>query len=185
MRNKVIKKLVINAIILSMFCALGMFSFSFGENIKVSLQLLFIFIIGLLDILDIFDCLEITIGYLLIGLVLPIYAGFNVGITQTFGYVISFVIVSAIIKIINNLLNKKINKKWVTCFISCFIGLIIVYMIGTLFMSIYLSFEDGFWKLILITVLPYLPFDIIKMVIAYIITLKLNNILNKKESSNF
>jgi len=184
MRNKVIKKLVINAIILAMFCVLGMFSFSFGENIKVSLQLLFIFIIGLLDILDIFDCLEITIGYLLLGLILPIYAGFNVGITPTFGYVIGFVIASAIIKIINNLLNKKINKKWITCLISCFIGLIIVYIIGTVFLSLYLNFEEGFWKLILLTVIPYLPFDIIKIVIAYIIALRLNTILNKKESSN-
>lgn len=177
MKNKVIKKLVINASALAMFCIIGMFSFAFGENVKVSLQLLFVFIIGLVDILDVYDCLEITTCYLLLGLFLPVYAGFNVGVTPTFGYVIGFIFASVWIKIINILMAKKLKiNKYVSGIVSCLLGLLFTYIVGTIFFSAYLNFEGGFWNLLLVTVIPYIPFDIIKIIIACVVSFRINKV---------
>ena len=49
MDNKVlsIKRMTRNAVYLAILCVIGMFSLPLGDNIKVSLQLLVVFIIGL------------------------------------------------------------------------------------------------------------------------------------------
>ena len=90
-----IKRITKNAIMLAMLCVIGMFSIPLGDNIKVSLQLLMVFIIGL-TVSTFYDGIIITGLYLLIGLFAPVYAGFNAGITPTFGFVISFVIITPI-----------------------------------------------------------------------------------------
>ena len=48
--------------------------------------------------------------------------------------------------------------------IACAVSLIIVYIIGTLFLALYLKLNIE--KALLVAVVPYLPFDIIKIVIA-------------------
>ena len=101
MKNKLIRRIATDGILVAMFCVIGMFSIPFGDSVKVSLQLLFVFVIGLANFTDYLDCLAITIAYLVIGLVLPVYAGFNTGISPTFGYVISFVFPSCLITILN------------------------------------------------------------------------------------
>ena len=87
-----IKRITRNAIMLAFLCVIGMFAVPLGDNIKLSLQLLLVFIIGL-TAYSVFDAIIITALYLLIGLFLPVYAGFSVGISPTFGYVIFVVIV--------------------------------------------------------------------------------------------
>jgi thiamine transporter ThiT len=54
-----IKRLAKNAIMLAMLCVIGMFSLPLGDNIKVSLQLLMVFIIGL-TITTFYDGIIIT-----------------------------------------------------------------------------------------------------------------------------
>ena len=51
--------------------------------------------------------------------------------------------------------------------LACLVALIICYAIGTLFLSLYtkLSIE----KALLIAVVPYLPFDVAKIIIATLI----------------
>ena len=95
-----IKRLTKNAIMLAMLCVIGMFSLPLGDNIKVSLQLLMVFIIGL-TITTFYDGIIITGLYLLLGLVAPVYAGFSIGVTPTFGFVISFVVITPIIYFLN------------------------------------------------------------------------------------
>ena len=95
-----IKRITKNAIMLAMLCVIGMFSIPLGDNIKVSLQLLMVFIIGL-TVSTFYDGIIITGLYLLIGLFIPVYAGFNAGITPTFGFVISFVAITPILLRIN------------------------------------------------------------------------------------
>ena len=62
--------------------------------------------------------------------------------------------------------------------ISCIVGLIAVYVIGTTFMAIYLNMPLE--NVILISIVPYLPFDIAKIVIAVLVV----SLLPKKYSSN-
>ena len=174
-KSKAIRRISLNAIMLALFCIVGMFSIPLGDNIKVSLQLLMVFIICL-TMESVIDCLIVTSLYLLLGLFLPFYAGFSVGITPTFGYVISFVVISPIVFFLN-----KIPKLYppVRMFIACFAGLLVCYLIGTLFMMFYLG-----WNLVTtlaVSVLPYIPFDIAKIVIAILVVLVLPSKLIKKD----
>lgn len=168
-----VRRMCKNAIILAMMCIVGMISIPLGANIKVSFQLLIVFIICL-TAESFTDCLMVTSLYLLLGLFLPIYAGFNVGISPTFGYVISFVVMSPIIYFINKI--RKINST-LRMVIACLSGLLVCYLIGTIFMMLYLSWD--FVPTLLISVVPYLPFDIAKIIIAIsIISLLPKNIKN-------
>ena len=167
-----IKRLTKNAIMLAMLCVIGMFSLPLGDNIKVSLQLLMVFIIGL-TVATFYDGMIITGLYLLLGLVAPIYAGFSVGVTPTFGFVISFVVITPIIYFLNKL---PIKNDFLRMSIACIVALIICYLIGALFLALYLHLDIQ--KALLIAVVPYVPFDIAKIVIAVLVV----SILNKRIS---
>ena len=142
---------------------MGMFAIPLGDNIKVSLQLLIVFIIGL-TVNSFIDSLIITGLYLLLGLFMPIYAGFNAGITPTFGYVISFVVISIPLYFLNKL---PIKNDFLRIGLACFVSLIICYIIGTLFLMIYLNLSIE--KALLFSVVPYIPFDIAKIIIATLV----------------
>jgi biotin transport system substrate-specific component len=158
-----IKRITKNAIYLAVLCIVGMFSIPLGDNIKVSLQLLVVFIIGL-TATSFVDSLIITSLYLLLGLFMPIYAGFNAGISPTFGFVISFVVISLPLYFLNKL---KINNQFIRMGIACFVSLIICYAIGAAFLALYLKLSIE--KALLIAVVPYLPFDIVKIIIAVLV----------------
>ena len=167
-----IKRLTKNAIMLAMLCVIGMFSLPLGDNIKVSLQLLMVFIIGL-TAATFYDGMIITGLYLLLGLVAPVYAGFSIGVTPTFGFVISFVVITPIIYFLNKL---PIKNQFLRMSIACVVSLFICYIIGALFLALYLHLDIQ--KALLIAVVPYVPFDIAKIVIAVLVV----SILNKRIS---
>ena len=158
-----VQRLTKNAILLALMCVIGMFSLPLGDNIKVSLQLLIVFIIGL-TASSFIDSVIVTGLYLLLGLFLPIYAGFNAGISPTFGFVISFPIICVPLYFLNKL---KIKNQFIRMSIACIVALIICYFIGTLFLKLYLNISIE--KALLIAVVPYIPFDIAKIVIAELV----------------
>lgn len=171
-KAKQIQRMTRNAIMLALLCVIGMISLPLGDNIKVSLQLLMVFIIGLTSI-SFIDTLIITSLYLVIGLFIPVYAGFSAGISPTFGFVISFVVISPIIYFLNKL---RITNGIVRMAIACGISLVVCYIIGTLFLMFYLKISIE--KALLIGVVPYLPFDIVKIIVAILVVL----LLPKKDS---
>lgn len=163
MNSLTVKRITRNAIMLALLCIIGMFSLPLGDNVKVSLQLLMVFIIALTSI-SVFDAIIVTGLYLLLGLFMPIYAGFRAGITPTFGFVISFVVIVVPIYFLNKL---KIKNQFVRMGIACFVGLILCYLIGTLFLGFYLHLDIR--KALLVAVVPYIPFDIAKIIIATLV----------------
>ena len=169
-KTNTIRRITKNAIMLAMLCIIGMFSIPLGDNIKVSLQLLMVFIIGL-TVTTFYDGIIITGLYLLLGLFAPIYAGFSAGVTPTFGFVISFVVIAPLLYFLNKL---PIKNQFVRMAIACVISLIICYFIGSLFLALYLHLDIQ--KALLIAVVPYVPFDIAKIVIAVLVV----SILNKR-----
>ena len=154
------RRITKNAILLALLCVTGMFSFPMGENIKVSLQLLTLFLIfGITD--KLFDKILIPSLYLLLGLIAPIYAGFQAGITPTFGFVISFVVIA----IPFHFLYKHIKlNEYLRYIIACSVSLIIIYIIGSIFLKFYL--DISYEKALLVSVVPYIGFDIIKIAIC-------------------
>ena len=169
-KAETIKRITKNAIYLALLCATGMFTLPLGDNIKVSLQLLMVFIIGL-TIDTFYDGIIITGLYLGLGMFAPIYAGFHAGITPTFGFVISFVVIAPLLYFLNKL---PIKNQFVRMSIACVVSLIVCYIIGSLFLALYLHLDIQ--KALLIAVVPYVPFDIAKIVIAVLVV----SILNKR-----
>lgn len=155
-----VKRITRNAMMLALMCIIGMLSIPLGANIKVSLQLLIVFLICL-TAESVIDCLIITSLYLVLGLFLPFYAGFSAGISPTFGYVISFIVISPIIYFLNKI--PRIHPA-IRMFIACMGGLLICYLIGTIFMMLYLKWDLG--QTLAVSVLPYLPFDFVKIILA-------------------
>ena len=162
-KNQLIKRISKNAIYLALLCIIGMFALPLGDNIKVSLQLLMVFIIGL-TVSSFVDGLIITGLYVLLGLFIPIYAGFRSGITPTFGFVLSFPIIIIPLYFLNKL---KIKNQFIRMGIACVVALLLCYAIGTIFMMLYLNIDIE--KALLLAVMPYLPFDIAKIVIATLV----------------
>ena len=148
---------------LAIMCIIGMFSLPLGDNIKVSLQLLVVFIVGL-TAASFIDAVIVMGLYVLLGLFMPIYAGFSAGVTPTFGFVLSFVVIVVPLYFLNKL---PIKNQFVRMAIACVVALIICYVIGTLFLKFYLNI--GLEKSLLIAVVPYIPFDIAKIVIATLV----------------
>ena len=173
------KRITKDALFLAVMCVLGMIALPLGANIKVSLQLLVVFIICLISD-SVFDGLLITSLYLVLGLFMPIYAGFNVGISPTFGFVISFIFISPIIYFINKL---PIKNNILRMSIACLSGLIICYLVGTIFMMIYLRMD--FVKTLLISVAPYIFFDLVKIFAAELIVLLLPKSISHIEKTQF
>ena len=170
-KKEQIKRMTRNAVMLALLCVIGMFSLPLGDNIKVSLQLLMVFIIGLTSV-SFIDSLIITSLYLVIGLFIPVYAGFSANISPTFGFVISFVVISPLLYFLNKL---KIKNQFIRMSLACVVSLIVVYFIGTLFLALYLKLNIE--KALLIAVVPYLPFDIAKIIIAILVV----SLLPKKQ----
>ena len=158
-----IRRITRNAIMLAIMCIVGMIALPLGDNIKVSLQLLVVFIIGL-TAASFIDAVIVMGLYLLLGLFMPIYAGFKAGITPTFGFVLSFVVIVIPLYFLNKL---PIKNQFLRMAIACVAALLICYVIGTLFLKFYLNVSIE--KALLIAVVPYLPFDIAKIVIATLI----------------
>ena len=163
-----IKRITKNAIMLAMLCVIGMFSLPLGDNIKVSLQLLMVFIIGL-TAATFYDGMIITGLYLLLGLVAPVYAGFSIGVTPTFGFVVLVIPLYFLNKL-------PIKNQFLRMSIACVVSLFICYIIGALFLALYLHLDIQ--KALLIAVVPYVPFDIAKIVIAVLVVSILNKRIN-------
>ena len=172
-KRKQILRLSRNAVMLALLCVIGMFSLPLGDNIKVSLQLLMVFIIGLTSV-SFIDAIIVTGLYLVIGLLIPVYAGFTASVTPTFGFVISFVVLVIPLYFLNKL---PIKSQFVRMAIACVVGLLVCYAIGTTFLALYLKLNIQ--KALLIAVVPYIPFDIAKIIIAILVV----SLLPKRSSS--
>ena len=172
-----IQRIAKNGILLALMCVMGMFSIPFADNVKVSLQLYMVFVICLLC--DAFyDAMIITGCYLLIGLFLPVYAGFASGISPTFGFVIGFVVASPVIYFMNRI--PRIPRA-VRMALACLAGTLIVYIAGTMFMMLYLNWDIG--KTLMVSVVPYLGFDAVKIVLAILTVLAMPSFINHERKT--
>lgn len=108
------------------------------------------------------------IVYLFIGLIgLPVFSGFSGGFTKLFGptggYLIGFIFMA----FISGIFIDKFSNKIYMCFLGMVIGTIITYIIGTAWLSYeaHITFKAALTA----GVLPFIPGDLAKMVIASLI----------------
>lgn len=174
MKNKIIKQLVVNAMFIALLVVSSFISIPIN-HIPYTLQTLLVFII--LINLDMKSSIIIFIIYLIMGLIgLPIFSSFTSGITPTFGFIIGFVITPLVYYIFDKLLLiKKDTKKY---FIICLICLLVIDVIGCIFYSLY--FEISIIESIILSILPYILFDILKIIIAILVSKRIKNIYTKE-----
>ena len=83
------------------------------------------------------------------------------GITPTFGFVISFVISAVPFHFMYKYLRMNFYLRYVIASLS---ALLVIYIGGTLFMMLYLNMSLG--QTLLVAIVPYIGFDIGKIVLA-------------------
>ncbi len=140
-------------------------------NINVTLQTFIVMLAGLL--LRPTDAFTSILLYVLIGaLGLPVFSGYSGGLGVIFGptggFIISFPIVAYLI---SSLKYKK--SFYLNIFLTGFFGIIITYFIGIIWFDYYTNKTLG---KILYGMLIFLPFDVIKCIMASIIGLRLESL---------
>ena len=112
-----------------------------------------------------------TIGYrvyLLLGLIgLPVFSGFSGGLPKlagpTGGYLIGFIFMA----FISGLFIDKFSNKICMCFLGMVIGTTVTYLFGTTWLAYVAHMQ--FNKALAVGVLPFIPGDLIKIIIASLI----------------
>jgi len=111
--------------------------------------------------------------YVMLGIVgIPVFAGGKAGLGVIFGptggYLLGFIVAAFVIGIINQI-KKSAGIFW--HIFSMFIGMLIIYLLGSLQLS--LVAKMSFPKALLVGVLPFIPGDIVKILLAAIISSRL------------
>ena len=116
--------------------------------------------------------------YLLLGLVgLPIFSGFSAGPQKLFGptggYLIGFIPMA----IIAGIFIEKSGRKIVLSMVGMILGTVVCYAFGTAWLAYeaHMNFKAALWA----GVIPFIPGDLIKMILAMIAGPVLKKALNK------
>ncbi|MDE6434540.1 MAG: biotin transporter BioY [Lachnospiraceae bacterium] len=118
------------------------------------------------------------IVYMLIGLAgLPVFSGFTGGpgklIGPTGGYMMGFVPMA----IIAGLVIDKTNGKFILDFLAMVAGTAVCYAFGTIWLAY--QGQMDFTKALFLGVIPFIPGDLIKMVLAAFFGARIRNQLNR------
>jgi len=137
--------------------------------VPITLQLLVIFFISYtLKPVDTF--LSILIYVILGALGLPIFSGFRGGLNVLFGPTGGFIMLFPIIGFMISYFKTKNQNKLKDLFIGFIFGILFLYLFANLYLSISLGIN---YFTSLFALLIFIPFDIIKLVLAYILYLRI------------
>ncbi len=106
--------------------------------------------------------------YLLLGLVgLPVFSGFTGGIGKLFGPTGGYMIGYLFLALICGIFVDKFSNKLILCTFGMLLGTFVCYLFGTLWLAYQasLSFSQALFS----AVIPFLPGDILKLIIAMLI----------------
>ncbi len=171
MKSKAIRNLSLSALFCAVQCVCSVLSVQITV-IPVTLATFGVFLTGLC--LPVYMAAPAQLAYLLIGGIgLPVFAGFASGfgvlLGPTGGYLWSYPLVAAAVSLFTALSAKSNRKvfRWGLQIVGCLLGLALCYLCGTLqFIGLKaIPFSAGLKT----CVLPFIPFDLIKMALAVVI----------------
>ena len=115
----------------------------------------------------------VTLLYLAIGAVgLPVYSGFRGGaghlLSEGGGFLFGFLFFSLTYMIITELFKGSTRVK----IAALAVGLIVLYACGAVWYTVYTA-ANSLLPVLAATVLPYLPFDVIKLTLAFFVSKRL------------
>ena len=109
-----------------------------------------------------------TVLYLLLGLVgLPVFASFKGGLSVLAGPTGGYLIGYLFFVLVSGILITKFPQKKAWQIASFAIGFLVLYAFGSIWLSIQMNID--FTKSLLIGAVPYLPGDIVKVILAIIL----------------
>ncbi len=158
--QKVLQSMVVIALFTAVFAVLSPWAIPVG-SVPVTLALLGVYFIG--GMLGAVRGTTVVVLYLGLGAVgVPIFAGFVGGIwhflTPTGGFLVGYIPC-----VLFAGFSKKCRKTWLRA-VFMTAGTIVMYLIGWIWF--YAVSGVPFWSALLVSVLPFLPFDALKLGVA-------------------
>lgn len=158
-----IYKLAVTALFCAVICVLSVLSFPIFA-IPITFSVFAVLIAG--GLLSPKYALFSTLGYILLGAIgLPVFAGFNAGLGVLFGptggYIMAYPFMALAVSVTVKLFKKR---SILSLTVGMLAALIFCYLFGTLWFSRYK--DMSFLNSLLVCVVPYLPFDLIKLALS-------------------
>lgn len=175
MKKLTLYQMSVCAIMAALMCVLGPMSVPIGV-VPVSFTNLVIYIAVILLGTKLSTVSYVV--YLLLGMVgLPVFSGFQGGLGKlagpTGGYLIGFILMT----IICGIFYEKSNGNVIITGLGMIAGTIIAYVFGTIWFVIEMDCEVSY--ALTVCVFPFIPFDLIKIVIAIFLGKTVKNALTK------
>ncbi len=165
-----VNKLTIIGVMAAVMCVLAPWSLQVGP-VPITFATLAIYFIGAI-IGEKYGTISVVI-YILLGTVgLPVFSGFAGGLSRiagvTGGYIIGYIPCVYICGIII----KRARKRFFVYPAAMLLGTVALYLIGTA----WYAYQTGnsFWSGMLVCVLPFLPGDVIKIIMASVFSHEFN-----------
>ena len=126
------------------------------------------------------------VAYVLLGtLGVPVFAGFTGGPGVVFGLTGGYIVGFILTGVIYLLLTMKEDTKLIIKILALIIGLLVCYTYGTVwFIHVYTKNTGaiGVWQALTWCVLPFIPFDAIKLAAAVLIGVRVQKIIKEEEN---
>ena len=175
MKKLTIYQMATCAIIAALMCILGPLSIPIGP-VPVSLTNLVVLLAAVL--LGAKLSTVSAVVYILLGLVgLPVFSGFQGGVAKlagpTGGYIIGFIFLA----FISGLFFEKTNGRFVLSAVGMVIGTAVLYLFGTIWFVLMMDCDVAY--ALSVCVVPFIPFDLVKIVIALFLGKAIRSALGK------
>lgn len=181
--NKRIKNLIIDSILLAVLIIASKISI-YTSFVPFTLQILIVLIISLL--LNYKESLIVIGIYILMGIIgIPVFSSSVAGVasfvTPSFGFIIGFLAMSFFVPFTKKKLANRINNKFLVNLLASLIGLFIDYFFGFCYAIVLykvlmvLETQMSTFKLLFNFVIVFIPFDIVKCLLASTIVKRLEN----------
>ena len=162
-----IKQLALVGLMAAVICVLG----PWALNIPVSPVPISLGTLGIYFVLSVLGMKLGTLSvviYILLGFVgLPVFAGFTSGAAKLFGPTGGYIIGYIPMALICGFFVDRFTKKIPLYLVGMVLGTLACYLLGTIWLQVQLS--KTFLQALTIAVIPYIPGDIVKIIIATII----------------
>ena len=180
--QKTLYKTVRCGIFAAIICVSSFFVIPVG-TVPISFTLLAVMVCAV--VLSPFEAFCATFVYILMGAIgLPVFSGgsggFGVLFGITGGYIWSYPLLAVIVSLLSSLDVKKKLLNFTFAFISCLVGVTLCYACGTL--QYILVTDANFYTALTVCVIPFVPIDIIKALVAVSIGLILRKRIKRIRS---
>ncbi len=175
-----VRDMTVIALVTAVICIIAPFSIPIPiaiSPIPITLALFALFLAGI--ILGKWKGVLSTVVYLLLGMVgLPVFTGFTGGVQKlagpTGGYLVGYIFLVFFI----GLFVEKFPNKIPMYFVGGILGIIACYAFGTVWFVI--QYKVGFLEALTMCVFPYIPLDLVKLVLAVVVGYQVRKILVKQ-----